>query len=129
MMPDRRQLLICISGLMLTMTCAGCLYHYHNAACKQRGAALQARIERLKEEAHSQLVPGTKKEAVIQFFEANGIPVTFVAGQATGTVNVKGCAPSGCGSDDASLGIRVKVDGKGTVISQPVVGSIYTDCL
>ena len=72
---------------------------------------------------------GTKKEAVIQFFKENGIPVWFVAGEANGTIAMMGCASAGCGSDAALLGMRVKVDEMGTVIGEPVIGALYTDCL
>lgn len=107
----------------------GCLYRYHSPACKRRGAALNARIEKLKREAHEQLTIGTKKQAVVRFFEAHQIPVTFIGNEAIGTIKVSGCAPSGCGPDDASLRVLVKADENGTVVSEPDVGSIYTNCL
>lgn len=86
-------------------------------------------MEKLKKDAHQTLKIGAKKQDVIRFFAENDIPVTFVEGEATGTIYTAGCAPSGCGSDDALLGLRVKVDDEGTVISEPVVGAIYTNCL
>ncbi len=104
-------------------------YRYQSAACKQRGAVYSARVEQLKRDAHEKLRFGTKKDAVIHFFEANGIPVTFVGGEATGTISVTGCAPAGCGSDNALLGLSVKVDDAGAVLSEPTVGALYTDCL
>lgn len=131
-----------ILGLVLLLAlvgCEGCLfYRYHSAACKQRGAQYAARVEKLKRDAHERLRIGTKKEDVIHFFKENGLPVAFVevpyehsrkVYEATGTISVTGCAPSGCGSDDAWLGLRVNVDDAGTVISEPVVGAIYTNCL
>jgi hypothetical protein len=104
-------------------------YRYQSAACKQRGAAYSARVEKLKSDALERLRIGTTREAVVRFFAENGIPVTFAGGEATGTISVTGCAPAGCGSDEALLGLRVKVDDAGTVISEPVVGALYTDCL
>jgi hypothetical protein len=104
-------------------------HRYQSAACEQRGAAYDARVEALKRDAHEWLRIGTKKEAVIRFFAENGIPVTFVGDEVTGTIYTTGCAPSGCGSDDALLGLRVKVDELGTVVSEPVVGALYTNCL
>jgi hypothetical protein len=104
---------------------AGC----QNSACKQRGATYKARVEKLKREAHEKLKIGMKKDAVISFFKENGLPVTFSGEEASGTIHTIGCAPSGCGSDDALIGLRVKVDKEGTVIAEPVVGAIYTNCL
>jgi hypothetical protein len=112
------------------VSCDACvLYRYHSKGCKQRAAAYTARVEKLKKDAHQNLKIGTKREEVIRFFAENGIPLSIVEGEATGTINTKGCAPSGCGSDDALLGLKVKVDRAGAVISEPVVGAIYTNCL
>ena len=104
-------------------------YRYQSAACKQRGLAYAARVEKLRRDARRKLIVGTKKDAVVQFFAENGIPVSFVAGEASGTISTMGCAPAGCGSDAALLGLRVKIDGTGTVIGEPIVGALYTDCL
>jgi hypothetical protein len=106
------------------------------ARCKQRAAEFQARVERIKAEARSSLKPGTNKAAVIGFFSSQNIPVDFhqVAGhnQASGQIYVTGfaqCASVACGDDSALIGVRVDVDGNGTVISDPVVVGMYTDCL
>jgi hypothetical protein len=115
--------------IVLLISSVGCLYRYHSAACKQRGAAYEARVETLTREAHEKLKIGTKKDDVARFFAENGIPVTFSRDEASGTIYTSGCAPSGCGSDDALLGLRVKVDKAGTVVSEPVVGALYTNCL
>jgi hypothetical protein len=121
--------------VLLTMLLAssignvGCLYRYHSAACKKRGAEYSARVEKLGRDARERLTIGTRKDAVIRFFEENGLPVTFTANEASGTIHVNGCAPSGCGSDDGIVGLRVKVDKDGTVIGEPVVGAMYTNCV
>jgi hypothetical protein len=115
--------------VMLPISSAGCLYHHRSAACKHRGAAYSARVEKLKRDAHEKLGVGTKKDALIHFFDENGIPVIFSRHEASGTIYTTGCAPSGCGSDAALLGLRVEVDETGTVVSEPVVGSLYTNCL
>jgi hypothetical protein len=116
--------------VVVLVRCDACvLYRYHSTACKQRGAAYAARVEKLKRDAHQNLKIGTKKEDVTRFFAENGIPLSFIEGEATGTIYTTGCAPSGCGSDEALLGLKVKVDKAGTVISEPVVGAIYTNCL
>jgi hypothetical protein len=125
----RRELLLSTAGLLISLliTSVGCLYRYHSATRKQRGDAYRAKVETLKREAHERLRIGTKKDDVIHFFAENGIPVAFSREEASGTIHTTGCAPSGCGSDAALLGVRVKVDEAGTVVS--VAGAIYTDCL
>lgn len=40
-------------------------------------------------------------------------------------VRVCGCAPLGCGADTAFVGVRVKVDGSGTVTEAPKVFGMY----
>ena len=131
-----RKLIFASVGLVLASVlvyCAGELHRelhpYHSAACEQRGAAYAARVENLKRDAHEKLKIGTKKDALIRFFAENGIPLTFVGDEVTGTIYTTGCAPSGCASDNALLGLRVKVDELGTVVSEPVVGALYTNCL
>jgi hypothetical protein len=106
-------------------------YRYQSSDCKRRGKAAGTRVERLKRDARTALRIGTHQEAVIRFFQANGLPVSFdkVMSEYEGTIQIKGCAPAGCGSDDAILGLRVKVDSTGTVVGEPVVGAIYTNCL
>lgn len=115
--------------IVLLISSVGCLYRHHSTACKQRGAAYSARVEALKREAHEKLNIGSKKDAVVRFFVENGIPVTFSRDEASGTISMSGCAPSGCGSDAALLGLRVKVDEAGTVVSEPDVGALYINCL
>lgn len=124
-----RQRLQAALVIVLLISSVDCLYRYRNATCKQRGAAYSARVEKLKRAAREQLKIGTKKDVVVRFFAENSIPVTFSRDEASGTIQTSGCAPSGCGSDAALLGLRVKVDEVGTVIAEPVVGAIYTDCL
>ena len=126
----KRNLLPAVVGLVMVLnTPVGCLHRSRSATCKQRGDAYSARVETLKREAHEKLKIGTKKDAVTHFFAENGIPVTFNRDEASGTIYTSGCAPSGCGSDTALLGLRVKVDEAGTVVSEPLVGAIYTNCL
>src|SRR5579863_1854437 len=120
-----RKLLLATVGpvTVLLIYWVGLLHPYHSAACKQRGAAYEARVETLRREAHDKLKIGGK-DAVIHFFAENSIPVTFNRDEASGTIYTSGCAPSGCGSDSALIGLRVKVDEAGTVISEPVVGAL-----
>jgi hypothetical protein len=106
-------------------------YRYQSTDCKKRGKAYGIRVERLQRDARTALRIGTHQEDVIRFFQENGLLVSFDKGMSEyeGTIHTKGCAPAGCGSDDAVLGLRVKVDSTGTVVGEPVVGAIYTDCL
>jgi hypothetical protein len=118
--------------LMVVTISSGCnvvFYRYQSAECKERGKAYSARVEKLRRDAADVLKIGTKKDVAIRFFQDNGIPPTFVGNEITGTIYLKGCAPTGCGTDDALLGLRVKVDKEGTVTSQPTIGALYLDCL
>jgi hypothetical protein len=106
------------------------LGHRHpSTECIERGKAYDARVEKLERDAAEVLKVGTKKDVVIRFFQDNGIPPAFVGNEVTGTIYFKGCAPSGCGSDDALLGLRVQVDKEGTVTEKPIVGALYRNCL
>jgi hypothetical protein len=123
----RRKILPLLVAVVLLIT--SIILYRRRAACKERDAAYHARVERLERDAHEKLKIGTKRDAVASFFAENGIPVTFSADEASGTVYTSGCAPKGCGTDAALLGLRVKVDDAGTVVSEPVVGALYSDCL
>ena len=72
---------------------------------------------------------GTPQEDVIRFFEDEGFPISLQGDEYAGTINLNGCAPPGCGSDAAIVGLRVKADRQGAVAGEPQIGSIYTDCL
>ena len=104
-------------------------YRYHSAACQQRGKAYEARIETLKRDARVRLRIGTPKEDVVRFFKENGLSVSLVRDEYEGTIYTDGCAPPGCGSDAALLGLRVKADSSGAVAGEPIVGALYTNCL
>ena len=106
-------------------------YRYQSTDCKERGKAYGIRVERLKRDARTTLRIGTHQEDVIRFFQENGLPVSFDKGlrEYEGTIYTKGCSPAGCGSDDTLIGLRVKVDSTGTVVGEPVVGALYTNCL
>jgi hypothetical protein len=103
--------------------------------CKRRNAEFSRRIEAVEKDAHEQLKAGTKKDAVARFYGEHGIPFSVVrfdetGFQAIGTLNtIGGCAPLGCGTDDALIGVRVQVDAEGTVTGEPKVVNMYTNCL
>jgi hypothetical protein len=104
--------------------------------CKQRAADFEAREKRIEANAKISLKPGTKKADVTAFFSSEKIPMDSyqIAGrdEVSGQIYVKGlaeCASVACGDDSAMIGVRVEVDESGTVVSDPVVVGMYTDCL
>jgi hypothetical protein len=104
-------------------------YRFHSTSCQQRGKEYEARVEALKRDARERLRIGTPKEDVMRFFKDNGLPVFFAGDEYEGTIYTDGCAPAGCGSDAALLGLRVKADSRGAVAGEPIVGDLYTNCL
>ncbi len=97
--------------------------------CKQRGAVFARRVESIRQDAHERLKIGTKKPDISQFFVEHGIPFEILESEAIGTLRTSGCAPLGCGTDSAIIGVRVKLDAAGTVTTEPTVVGMYTDCL
>jgi hypothetical protein len=114
---------------LVLVNCFPPFYRYQTQACKQREAARVARVDKLKRDAHEHLGIGVQRDAVVRFFAEQGFPLTFVGNDVTGTINTTGCAPAACGSDNALIGLRVELDSAGAVTSEPVVVSLYTDCL
>lgn len=106
---------------------------WNRIRCQLRGAAFARRIERIKRDAQEQLKIGTEKAAVAHFFADHDIPLTVSnmlgATYATGTIYTTGCAPFGCGTDSALIGVRVKIDPGGNTMEKPEVVDLYTDCL
>jgi hypothetical protein len=104
--------------------------------CKERSADFNAKVELIQRDAKNTLKVGTKKDNVVRFFAFEKVPLTFdQIGQnheATGTIYFEGlpeCENFACGDDSALIGVRVQVDADGTVVSDPVVVGMYTDCL
>jgi hypothetical protein len=103
--------------------------------CKQRNAAFSRRVKIVEQDAHKQLKVGTKKDEVARFYTEHEIPFEVVwfkdlGFEAIGTLyTIGGCAPLGCGTDNALIGVRVKVDANGTITGEPKVVGMYTDCL
>jgi hypothetical protein len=121
---------VVFAGIAVVLLCGlmtGC--RYRSEACKQRGAAYQARVKSLERAALEQLKIGTKKEDVVRFFAENKFPITFDRSSATGMIYTLGCSPIGCGTDEALLGLDVGLDEAGNVKSKPVVVGFYTNCL
>ena len=119
---------ILISAIAVALLWFG-LRHYRSfVACRQRRAAFLARVQNLERDAPERLRMGTKKSEVIRFFAENGLPLTFDGRRAGGVVATTGCAPFGCGSDSAIIGVSLEVDEVGTVQSAPTVNEIFTTC-
>lgn len=104
--------------------------------CKQRASDFEAREKRIEANAKISLKPGTRKADVTAFFASEKIPMGSyqIAGrnEVVGQIYVKGlaeCASVACGDDSAMVGVRVDVDENGTVVSDPEVVGMYTDCL
>ncbi len=104
--------------------------------CKEKADQLKARVDLLQQDAKSSLKIGAKKDDVLRFFSARDIPLRFdklaEQQQAVGTVYFKGlaeCENLACGDDSALIGIRVGVDSDGTVVSEPIVTAMLTNCL
>jgi len=111
------------------MSWFGLKQYRNHIYCKRRNAAFARQVETIRQDAHEGLKIGTKKAEVSRFFAEHGIPCTIVDSQAYGTMQTSGCAPLGCGTDSAVIGIRVKLDPAGTVTEEPIIVSLYTDCL
>jgi hypothetical protein len=98
--------------------------------CKQRNAAFSRRIKIIEQDSRKQLKVGTKKNEVARFYTEHGIPFEVVGSEAIGTLyTTGGCAPLGCGTDRALIGVRVRVDANGAVAGDPEVVDMYTGCM
>lgn len=90
----------------------------------------ERRVESIKPDANEQLKIGTKQGDVARFFTIHDIPFHITKSEALGTLEtIGGCAPLGCGTDSALIGVRVKLDETGTVVGEPSVVTLYTNCL
>ena len=103
--------------------------------CRKCNEAFSLRVNIVEQDAHKQLKVGVKKDDVARFYTQHEIPFQVVllkdvGSEAIGTLyTVGGCAPLGCGTNNALIGVRVKVDSDGTVTGESETVSMYTDCL
>jgi len=102
------------------------LREYH---CKLRGTAFARQVESIKRDAAEGLKIGTDKTEVTRFFAGHKIPFEMLESEAFGSLRTSGCAPFGCGTDKAFIGVHVKLDGTGRVTEAPKVFGMYQDCL
>jgi hypothetical protein len=86
-------------------------------------------VENIKRDAAAELKFGTTKADVARFFAEHNIPFATTESGAFGSLRTLGCAPLGCGADTAFIGVRVKLDGFGSVAEAPTVFGMYQDCL
>jgi hypothetical protein len=102
-------------------------------ACERRGAALDARVQRIKREAQDRIEIGTKKEEIVRFLEGNSLNVSFdnrgIPARIVGTGTDVGCPHIfGCG-DAVIIQVQFDVDDNGSDISPPKIDMGYTDCM
>ena len=124
-------------GIMIAAVVVGSVWLLKQDRCHQRNAEFARRIATIRQDADEQLKIGTKKAEVARFYTEHKIPFEVIMWpykgggyEAIGTLyTIGGCAPSGCGTDRALIGVRVKVDADGTVIGKAEVVDMYTDCL
>lgn len=94
--------------------------------CKQRDAAFRQRVESIEQDSHKQLTIGTKRDNIARFYAEQAIPFDIFESEAIGTLNTTGgCAPLGCGTNSALIGVRVKLDRTGSVAEEAVVVAMY----
>ena len=119
--------LVALTTAVVGVSAFGIRQHRSRVECKQRGVELERRVKSIKQDAHERLRIGTKKDDVARFFAEHGIPFEIIESEATGTIYTSGCAPFGCGTDAALIGVRVKLDSSGAVAEEAKVVSLYTD--
>lgn len=106
----------------LTVLAGLCWFGVKHYRCYERNMAFSRRIQRIRQDAQAELKIGTKKADVAKFYAEHQIPFSVVAWpsqdggfEAIGTLyTIGGCAPLGCGTDNALIGVRVRVDAQGT---------------
>jgi len=97
--------------------------------CKVRGKAFALEVESIKRDAAQEIRVGASKAEVSRFFEQHSIPFGLLETEAFRSLRTVGCAPFGCGTDRAFIGVHVKLDVTGTVTEAPHVVGGYIDCL
>ena len=91
--------------------------------------AFTRQVDKIKRDAAEKLKIGTNKTEVARFFPEHNIPFAMLKSEAFGSLRTSGCAPLGCGTNRAFIGVQVKLDGAGTVTEVPRVFGMYQDCL
>jgi hypothetical protein len=134
--PNRSELFwgVAISlDIVLAAACwLGYRWHREEGICERRGAALDARIERIRESVR-QIIPGTNKDAIVGVLEANGLRASFLTTPYVptieGTATADGCSRIlGCG-DQVVIMVEVRVDDRWAAIETPRVETFLDDCM
>jgi hypothetical protein len=121
-------------GVAIVAIVVGCVWFVKQYRCHKRNAEFTQRIAAITRDADEQLKIGTKKADVARFYTEHKIHFQVIVRpdggyEAIGALyTIGGCAPLGCGTDRALIGVRAKVDGDGTVIAKPEVADMYVDC-
>jgi hypothetical protein len=126
--------LILLAGLVY-----GGKWYLIGRKCNRRAEEFQRKVETLRKQAKADLPVGAKREAVVRFFEMHGMGLTEEAPELDksphpieGTLHFSGdkeCGSLVCGDDRSAIVLQVGVDEHGTVIVEPDVQGIYTNCL
>jgi hypothetical protein len=101
-------------------------------ACERRSAAFAQQVEDIRRGAAEELKIGAGRAEVTRFYEKRGIQFSVIKSEAAGTLYTPGssdCSTFFCGSDEALIGIRVKLSPQGAVAEAPQVVNLYTNCL
>ena len=120
---------ITIAVLVALAVFLGVRQYRSHMLCLARKDSLRKLVEGLTDDARGQLRPGTNKAGVVRFFQDHHMQVDFGYGIASGSFVTSGCAPFGCGADTAIVGVSVKVNGDGMVVSEPQVSGMFNDCM
>jgi hypothetical protein len=118
-----------IIGALVVLLSATALMSFKHRRCKQKNEVFRKQVETLKRDAYEQLRIGANRAVVAHFFTEHHIPLTVAYSQAAGSFQTTGCSPLGCGADSATIGVSVDLDQQGSVVGEPRVSGIYTDCL
>jgi uncharacterized membrane-anchored protein len=121
---------ICAAVVMILAITAGAIWlERRHLACERRSKAFSQQVEDIRRGAREEIKVGAGKTDVARFFEKRGIRVFVTNSEATGTLITSGCSPFGCGTDEALIGVRVKLSTQGIVTEEPQVVDLYTNCL
>jgi hypothetical protein len=123
--------------ILLGTACWFGFVHYQRAErCRNAREVFIQKVESLTREADHQLVPGTKKDVLVQFFADHGIFLEFdsvgdhpVASGVLKAPALPECVASGCSAGSAQIRVQVAVDEAGTVTDHPFVAATGTNCL
>jgi len=128
-----------VALLLLAALVYGGRWYSIERRCSHRSQEFQRKVETLRKQANKELPVGTRREYVARFLEKNGMGLTESAPgfdksphPVQGTLHFAGdkeCGSLVCGDDRSAIVLQVGVDEHGTVMVEPDVHGIYTNCL